>query len=419
MKRIIVLAIFYLLLSAGVYSAQNGFEVMSFSPATDDGRYLSVWDSHILDKGEWFFGTTFDYSYRPLQMTINEQRESGILDKVFEQHLYSSVGIIQDRLELGIDIPIGWWLDYKNENKTSLGDVLLNAKVSLLNMKRSGVGLSVSPFISLPTGKSDYFFGNGVVTAGADLIAEVNPIKKVFVAMNVGLLAKKDYTLRDINDTSKLTGGLGVAVAATKDLNISADLLFKTRLSGIFREKAETPVELLTGVKYAIANTGFTVNGAVGGGLINGGSAPAYRALFGLGYDLSSGKGNTSATEKEEVTDKTQEPLAGIVHFTFNSIKVEKSPETVNLDELAKALHKDKTKKLLIEGNADNIGSKAVNDRISKQRADAVAKYIGNHGVARTRMTIRSYGSENPIEDNNTKEGRYANRRVEIRIQEN
>ena len=117
MKKTTILTLFSIFFSVGVYAAQNGFEVMSFRPATDNGNYLGMWDSHVLDKGEWFFGTTFDYSYRPLQTTTNVVRDGGVLDKVFEEHLYSSVGIIKDRLEVGIDIPLGWWLDYKNHNK--------------------------------------------------------------------------------------------------------------------------------------------------------------------------------------------------------------------------------------------------------------------------------------------------------------
>ena len=420
MKKIIILVLFSALFSVGAYSAQNGFEVMSFSPATDNGNYLSVWDSHIIDRGEWFFGTTFDYSYRPLQTTINGVRDYSILDNVFEEHLYSSVGIIKDRLEVGIDVPVGWRLDYRNQNKMSLGDILLNTKVSLLNMEKSGVGISVLPFISVPTGKSDYFFGNGVMTAGASLITEVNPVDSVFVAMNLGLLAKKSYVLRDINDTSKLTGGLGVAVAATNNLNVSADLLFKTRLSGVFREKEETPVELLTGVKYAIADTGFVVNGAVGGGLINGTGAPQYRILFGLGYDLKPCKGIIINTTKTETSTKAETPTKteNIVHFAFNSIKIEKSTEKAQLDDLAKMLRKDPAKKIIIDGYTDEMGSKSVNARISKKRSRVVELYFNRRGISKYRMTMRSYGSENPVADNNMEEGRQANRRVEIEVQE-
>ena len=453
MKKTVLLALFSMLFSVGVHAAQNGFEVMSFRPATDNGRYLSVWDSNILDRDEWFFGTTLDYGAKPLQTTGND---ATVLNKIFEQHLYSSFGLIKDRLELGIDMPIGWMLNYKNPripgtsltNKTSFGDLLLNAKISLLDMKKSGFGLAVLPFISFPTGNSDYFFGSGVVTAGGSLIAEINPSEKLFVAMNLGLLGKQSYIFRNVNDSSKLMGGLGIAFAATKNLNISSDFLFKTKLSGVFQKRAETPIELLTGVKYAIANTGFVVNGAVGAGIISGTGAPQYRIVAGLGYslppynctasvstvefteeDLSTLPANSyyKATVTEitftepsaTVTEITfTEPSTNFVHFAFDSVKIEAGADTAMLDSLVDVLRKDSTKKLVVvEGNADNIGSKYVNESISKRRAQAVSKYFSDRGIDQSRMTIVGYGSEKPIADNNTEEGRQANRRVEVKIQ--
>ena len=414
-----ILCLSFVLFSTCVYSAQNGFEVMSFRPATDNSRYLGLWDSNVLDKGEWFFGTTFDYSVRPLQITRNGEREYGVLDKVFEQHIFSSVGLIKDKLEIGIDVPIGWMLNYKDpnvttstaSNKTALGDVVLNAKVRFLDINESKVGLALEPFVSLPTGKSDYYFGNGVFSAGANLIAEVNPIEKVFVVMNLGLLGKKNYTLKNIDDASKLTGGLGLGIEATKRLDVYADLLFKTRLPGVFKEQSETPLELLTGVKYKVANTGFVLNGAIGGGLINGAGAPQYRVIFGLGYSLPS-SAQRGVVVQESAEPQTKPANISVIYFAFDSAIVE------NDIKIAEELIKDATKKFVIEGNADNVGPKSANDRISKRRAEAVAKRINKKGVEMSRMTIKAYGSSNPIADNKTKEGRKLNRRVEVKVQE-
>ena len=292
-KERIALSLLLLFLSTDLFSSQNGFEVMSFRPATDSGRYLSISDSSALNEQEWFLGTTLDYGYRPLQITQNRERESGILDTVFEQHIYGSFDVIKNRLEVGFDIPVGWQLRYKNPrmadsvletSKQSLGDIVLNAKINLLDMDKHGVGFSVLPFISFPTGDSTCFFGNGVVTAGGTVIVETNLVKKVFFTMNLGLLGKKSYIFRDIDDASKLTGGLGISVAAMQEMNFSTELLFKTRLSGVFRDRVETPVELLTGIKLAIPETGLIFSGAVGSGLVNGNGAPQYRILLGVGY---------------------------------------------------------------------------------------------------------------------------------------
>ena len=176
---------------------------------------------------------------------------------------------------------------------------------------------------------------------------------------------------------------------------------------------------MLTGIKYNIGNTGFVINGAVGGGLINGAGAPQYRIIFGLGYDRPPCKGSTISTTKYgTATGLPYMTSERSIHFAFNSIEIQKTTETIQFDNIAELLRSDATKKIVVEGNADNIGSKSVNNRISRQRAEVVAKYINKRGVDRSRMTIKAFGSSNPIADNNTKQGRQANRRVEVKVQE-
>jgi len=73
---------------------------------------------------------------------------------------------------------------------------------------------------------------------------------------------------------------------------------------------------------------------------------------------------------------------------------------------------------LLVEvaAHADNVGPEAVNDKLTQKRADAVKKYLTDHGVGTTRLNAKGYGEREPIADNATAEGRAANRRVELRI---
>ena len=102
------------------------------------------------------------------------------------------------------------------------------------------------------------------------------------------------------------------------------------------------------------------------------------------------------------------------MHFAFNSTKIEKSEEKAKLNDLAKMLRKDPTKKITIESYTDDKGSKSVNARVSRKRARAVERYLNRRGVSKYRMTMTPYGSENPVADNNTEEGRQANRRGAI-----
>ncbi len=70
-----------------------------------------------------------------------------------------------------------------------------------------------------------------------------------------------------------------------------------------------------------------------------------------------------------------------------------------------------------IAGYCDNTGTDAINDPLSKRRAEAVRDYlIIEKGIAPDRLTAEGYGSKQPIADNATPEGRAKNRRVEFKI---
>ncbi|MEO5591000.1 MAG: DUF5723 family protein [Chitinophagaceae bacterium] len=69
-----------------------------------------------------------------------------------------------------------------------------------------------------------------------------------------------------------------------------------------------------------------------------------------------------------------------------------------------------------IDGYTDNKGSVAVNKKLSKARAQAVANALIKHGVNKSRVIARGFGKDNPMCDNKTEEGRQCNRRVEVII---
>lgn len=69
-----------------------------------------------------------------------------------------------------------------------------------------------------------------------------------------------------------------------------------------------------------------------------------------------------------------------------------------------------------VSGHTDSTGGAQLNQRLSEQRAESVASYLGSQGVARARMQVYGYGPRYPIADNDSEAGKAANRRVEIDI---
>lgn len=85
------------------------------------------------------------------------------------------------------------------------------------------------------------------------------------------------------------------------------------------------------------------------------------------------------------------------------------------LDELANVL-KETNWSLNLIGHTDNVGSEAYNLVLSKERADAVKKYLVSKGVQSSNITTMGKGEAEPLVSNETVQGREKNRRVEFII---
>lgn len=93
-----------------------------------------------------------------------------------------------------------------------------------------------------------------------------------------------------------------------------------------------------------------------------------------------------------------------------------KTPAKNALTRFATSLINDPNTNVQIYGHTDNTGSRAVNEKLSLNRANAVKNYLQNSGVAGTRMDTKGLAYDYPIADNSTAAGRAQNRRVEVYI---
>lgn len=86
------------------------------------------------------------------------------------------------------------------------------------------------------------------------------------------------------------------------------------------------------------------------------------------------------------------------------------------LDDVYDILKSNQDIVIEVGGHTNNIPDHAYCDRLSAQRAKAVADYLIKKGVDASRISYKGYGKRNPITTNETKEGRLKNQRVEIKI---
>lgn len=72
--------------------------------------------------------------------------------------------------------------------------------------------------------------------------------------------------------------------------------------------------------------------------------------------------------------------------------------------------------RITVRGYTDNSGNDAINQPLSENRAKSVADFLVSQGITAGNVTSEGLGSSNPVANNDTPEGKAANRRVEIAV---
>ncbi len=106
------------------------------------------------------------------------------------------------------------------------------------------------------------------------------------------------------------------------------------------------------------------------------------------------------------------------IQFEYNKATIKEVSYGL-LNEIVDVIKKNPhIKKIRIEGHASSEGDKTHNKKLSDERAKSVMKYLVDHGIPQEELIAKGYGSEKPIADNATEEGKEKNRRVEFNIVE-
>ncbi|WP_410222159.1 OmpA family protein [Pedobacter sp.] len=122
-------------------------------------------------------------------------------------------------------------------------------------------------------------------------------------------------------------------------------------------------------------------------------------------------------TEKVIVTEADRKIVKdAISNLEFDLGKATiRSKSYATLDRVA-ALLVEKNFSLKLAGHTDNTGSRELNMRLSKERAESVKSYLVSRGANASRIEATGYGPDQPIATNKTAAGRQQNRRVEFTL---
>jgi outer membrane protein OmpA-like peptidoglycan-associated protein len=83
-------------------------------------------------------------------------------------------------------------------------------------------------------------------------------------------------------------------------------------------------------------------------------------------------------------------------------------------DEVAGILSSATEVRFEVAGHTDSLGDATANKALSLARAEVVIAYLKQKGLATDRFSAKGYGSDRPVADNATRDGRQKNRRIEF-----
>lgn len=106
-----------------------------------------------------------------------------------------------------------------------------------------------------------------------------------------------------------------------------------------------------------------------------------------------------------------------ILHFNTNKSSEKLSDvEKQKVTDIAKYSANVKEAVIVIIGHSDNVGNRDSNIVLGQKRADFSKNYLSKNGIDNSRIETQSKGPDEPVGDNNTAEGKTANRRTVITI---
>lgn len=401
--------------------------VERFSPAFDHQGLFTLHSSRTLEKNRWSAGFSLGYSNNPLE--LGEASSGTRVDALVNYQVGSTItGAfgINDWLTVGMTIPFFPNLEVEpigsneSQSEAAFGDIGVAAKLHLWDREMGKVlmGVSISPFLTFPSGSEEDFTGEASVTGGLRAAADLEILKNTFVG-NLGLRFREEEDLLSLAVGQELLFGAGYhrPVWEKADLSALTELNGSVVLSGDSSGINRVPLEWLFGARKGFMEKILQVTLGGGVGATSGYGAPAFRIFSMVSY---------TAPVIEEVEERKE--LARVDEgkiVIFEPVHFETAKATILpvsypvLREVADILLKDtRIRSVDVKGHTDFRGTDVYNLHLSRRRAAAVVAKLTEFGVEPARLKGGGFGESQPVTLGTDPESLAKNRRVEFHIVE-
>ena len=131
---------------------------------------------------------------------------------------------------------------------------------------------------------------------------------------------------------------------------------------------------------------------------------------------------NSAGPASNQGCPEIRQEVREILEFAVQAVEFEHGSSRLTsesyrlLDQIVEIMDEYTEYRLEISGHTDSTGAEDFNQRLSEQRAKTCYDYLVNQGIASRRISYVGHGENHPIADNETREGRQLNRRVEFNM---
>lgn len=430
-----------------------------FHPALGSERIMTTDLAAVGPNWELVPQLFFHFADAPMTLTLGGEPAGEAVRNRFTSDLGIALSL-RDRIQLGVSFPItlaqssdefdlmpvfddGESINPPSEiSSLGLEDLRLSAKGVIGH--RGPWGLGVSGSLTAPTGDGDSYLGTRLPTFDLRLIGHYRN-GRLSAGANVGWLFASTERVLDTRSGMALTFGGGVQYDVYRNQTGDTTVALAAELFGFahsrFEGSAEAPVEALFAGKANHKKWTFFLG--AGPGVTRGYGEPNVRVLAGASFRWQRSLPppppepppplepapapvvpvpETTPTRNRWV-DSTLTLPSGVL-FAFDSCQIK--PESFEeLRKVALALGANPDwGNIRIEGHASQEADRdsgktekelaRYNIRLSRCRADRVAKFLVFNGVPEERLTYFGFGYTCPRAPNDTEENRQKNRRVEF-----
>lgn len=128
----------------------------------------------------------------------------------------------------------------------------------------------------------------------------------------------------------------------------------------------------------------------------------------------TSGAADKGMMKSGDMTKADAMQLTNVFYFDFDKATVK--PEAfADLSAHAKFLVNNPSVSVVLEGHADERGTREYNIALGERRAKAVSRYLSVQGVSASQVEVVSYGEERPAMEGHNDASWSKNRRVELK----